>query len=98
MRCAKGMKLVTTKTDFKNNGKTYGGMNYYAAKKLGIKFPYSEDTITASKTSNKGATWLHELIELEIFRAKKDLSYEDAHNITLSIEEGIVLAIEVSLI
>jgi hypothetical protein len=93
------MKLATTETDFKDaKGKTYGGMNYYAAKKLGIKYPYSEDTVTASKSSDKLLTWMHEIIELEVFRAKKDLSYEDAHSITLMVEEGIRLAIEVGVI
>jgi hypothetical protein len=89
------VKIVIVEKDFKDSkGKAYGGMNAYAAKKVGIKWKYSEDTIAMSKSSNKVATFTHEYIELTIFRHFPEMSYEDAHNLTISIEAAIVFVAE----
>ena len=78
--------------------KIYHGMNYHAAKKLGIKYPYSENTVTYSTQSDKKATVKHEAIELAIFKALPHISYKKAHELTGDLETVIAALVAAGLI
>jgi len=93
------MKIVKVEHDFKDReGKTYGGMNKYASKKLGIEWKYGDNTVAVSKSANYKETAKHEIIEHYIMKAKPDMTYKDAHALTGTIEKVIELLVVAELI
>jgi hypothetical protein len=93
------MKIVKVEHDFKDpKGKTYGGMNQHAAKKLGIKWEHGDNAVAVSKSSNYKETAKHEIIEHYIMKAKPTMSYEEAHKLTGEIERVIELLVVAGLI
>jgi hypothetical protein len=69
----------------------YVGMNYFAAKELGIPFPRKKNLIWI-KIGDKGlykSTIKHEKIEAELMM-KKGMRYKQAHSIANHLEDDSI--------
>jgi hypothetical protein len=76
--------------------KSYGGMNYYAARELKMAFDYPPDVVivakqTTGEPSNREnkleSTIAHEIIEAELM--KTGLPYHIAHMYAMEYEKGV---------
>ncbi len=76
--------------------KSYGGLNYYAAKELKMAFKYPPDVVIVAKQttgdpSNREnkleSTIAHEIIEAELM--KTGLPYHIAHMYAMEYEKGV---------
>jgi hypothetical protein len=75
---------------------SYGGMNYYAAKELGVPFDYPKDVVLIAKQTTGdpttrydklNCTIAHEIIEAELMST--GLPYHIAHMYAMEYEKGI---------
>jgi len=69
-------------------GNGFIGMNWYAAKELHIKFPYSKHTILIWKDFDKKRmrrTIQHEKVEIELMR--RGMKYDRAHAVSNILED-----------
>jgi hypothetical protein len=76
--------------------KSYGGMNYYAAKELSVPFEYGPDVVVIAKqTTDDPAkrrekllyTIAHEILEAELMST--GLPYRIAHMYPMEVEKGV---------
>jgi hypothetical protein len=79
-----------------DSDRSYGGLNYYAAKELKMAFEYPPDVVVVAKQttgdpSNREnkleSTIAHEIIEVELM--KTGLPYHIAHMYAMEYEKGI---------
>jgi len=67
---------------------SYGGMNYFAAHDLKMKFPHRKDTITIAKGQSAQKvrdTIRHETLEAELMR-KTGMPYRKSHQTITRLE------------
>ncbi len=76
--------------------RSYGGMNYYAARELGVPFDYPPDVVLIAKQTTGDpklrddkldCTVAHEIIEAELMST--GLPYHIAHMYAMEYEKGI---------
>lgn len=89
---------IVSVDEFEGGGHTWLGMNYYAAKELKIKYPYSENTIVIAKTSPKedisksidrekrNEIIRHEIAEREHMK-NEHMKYDEAHKLATKEEK-----------
>jgi len=76
---------------------SYIGMNWYAARKLGLVFPYSRNTIVIEnklRSITKSRILRHELYEMKLMK-NSNMSYQQAHKQTIDVQgecEGFLLS------